>query len=125
DGFYSQDYNNFEVIVIDNASDDGTNEMIEKEFPKVKYTYLPININILAQNIGVSQATGEIIWRTDSDSHPENRDTFKRVVEIFNSQPNLDIISTTETLVKKDFSEVKLSSLDLNYGDEQNGYPVK
>lgn len=125
DGFYCQDYDNFEVIVIDNASDDGTKDMIINEYPEVIYTFLPININILAQNIGISQATGEIIWRTDSDSRPESRDTFKRIAHIFESQPNLDIISTTETLVKKDFAEVELSTLDRYNGNEIDGYPVK
>ncbi len=124
-GFYSQDYDNFEVIVIDNASNDGTIDMIRNEYPQVLYTYLPININILAQNIGISQASGEIIWRTDSDSHPESKDTFKRISDIFESQPNLDIISTTETLVKKDFSEIELSTLDRNNGNDIDGYPVK
>lgn len=124
-GFYSQDYDNFEVIVIDNASDDGTMDMISNEYPQVIYTYLPININILAQNIGISQATGEIIWRTDSDSHPEKTDTFKKIFTIFNSQPQLDIISTTETLVKKGFAEVELSTLNRNNGNDIDGYPVK
>ncbi len=125
DGFYSQDYDNFEVIVIDNASDDGTRDMIKNEYPEVIYTFLPINLNILAQNLGVSQATGEIIWRTDSDSHPESNDTFKRIAQIFKDQPNLDIISTTETLVKKDFAEIDLCTLNKFEGNEADGYPVK
>lgn len=124
-GFFSQDYDNFEVIVVDNASNDGTKDMIMEEFPKVKYTYLPININILAQNIGIGLATGDIIWRTDSDSHPESNQTFTRIVQIFESQPNLDIISTTETLVKKDFYEVELSTLDKSKGSISEGYLVK
>lgn len=125
DGFYNQDYEDFEVIVIDNASNDGTDEMIKNEYSNVLYTYLPINIDILAQNIGINQATGDVIWRTDSDSHPESKDTFTRVVELFKSQPNLDIISTTETLVKKDFLEVKLSTFDINNGNIIDGYYVK
>ncbi len=124
-GFINQNYDNFEVIVIDNASDDGTKEMIANDFPKVKYTYLPININILAQNIGIYQSTGDIIWRTDSDSHPEDKNTFTEVVEIFNNQPELDIITTTEVLVKKEYKELELFSLDKSNGNEKEGYPVK
>ncbi|MCB0703175.1 MAG: glycosyltransferase [Candidatus Kapaibacterium sp.] len=124
-GFYNQKYNDFEIIVIDNASDDGTYEMIKNEFPNVRYTFLPININILAQNIGISQATGDIIWRTDSDSHPESSDTFEHIVSIFENQPDLDIISTTETLVKKDFKEIILSSLNKDLGNDIDGYLVK
>lgn len=124
-GFYNQDYKNFEVIVIDNASTDRTEEMLKEKFPAVKYTYLPTNINILAQNIGVYQASGDIIWRTDSDSHPKDSNTFRRVVDIFNSQPDLDIISTTEVLVKHDFKSIDLLSLDRNNGNDVEGYPVK
>lgn len=125
DGFYKQNYDNFEIIVIDNASDDGTTEMVSEKFPEVKYTYLPININILAQNIGVYQSEGEIIWRTDSDSHPEDVHTFEKIVDIFKAQPNLDIITTTEVLVRKDYKEIELFSLDKTNGNETEGYPVK
>lgn len=124
-GFYSQEYDNFEVIVIDNASTDGTEVMIKNKFPLVKYTYLPVNINILAQNIGIYQSSGEIIWRTDSDSHPEDKRTFQKVVDIFETQPNLDIISTTEVLVKHDYKKIDLLSLDKTKGNDEDGYPVK
>jgi len=43
---YEQDYKNIEVIVVDNASSDGTLEMVEEEFPNVKLIKLDKNIGI-------------------------------------------------------------------------------
>lgn len=124
DGFYKQNYKDFEIIVVDNASEDGTGEMISNLFPKIHYIYLPTNINILAQNIGVYHAKGDIIWRTDSDSHPESPDTFSQIINIFDKQPDLHIISTTEVLVRQNFKEIKLLSLDLKNGNDESGFPV-
>jgi len=100
-GYLIQTYTDKEIIVVDNASTDGTREMIGNEYPMVKYLWLPDNFDIRTINIGVEMSTGDIIWRTDSDSHPESEDTFERVVEIFRSKPHIDIIATEDIEVKK------------------------
>ncbi|RJP62305.1 MAG: glycosyltransferase, partial [Ignavibacteriales bacterium] len=43
---YEQDYKNIEIIVVDNASSDGTHEMVKSEFPEVKLIQLEKNIGI-------------------------------------------------------------------------------
>ncbi len=37
---YEQDYKNIEVIVVDNASSDGSAEMVKNEFPEVQLIQL-------------------------------------------------------------------------------------
>lgn len=104
ESFNKQTYKNFEIIVIDNASDDGTCSMMEKEFTYVKYLWLPINIDILAINIGIELSTGDIIWRTDSDSNPENEYVFEKVIKIFEENPDIHIICAEDIEVNQNYS---------------------
>ena len=103
-GFLRQAYPDKEIIVLDNASTDGTREMMPKEFPEIQYLWLPDNFDIRTINIGVDLAEGDVIWRTDSDSYPESENAFGQVVEIFNKFPEIDIISTEDIEVGKNNS---------------------
>ena len=99
--FLKQNYPDYEIIVIDNASNDGTKEYIAENFPDVKYFFLPDNYEIRAINIGVEMSSGDVIWRTDSDSCPASPDVFRRVADILTAYPNIDIIGTGEMLAHK------------------------
>ncbi len=101
EGFLRQTHPDKEVIVIDNASDDGTREMMKYDYPRMQYMWLPDNFDIRSINIGIEMSSGEIIWRTDSDSHPESEHAFEDVLEIFAKNPDIDIIATEDIEVRK------------------------
>lgn len=101
DAFINQTYQDKEIIVIDNASDDGTREMMLSEYSDIKYLWLPENFDIRSINIGVSMCSGDIIWRTDDDSNPEHENVFSRVVEILENHPEIDIIATQDIEVRR------------------------
>ena len=103
-GYLKQQYTDKEIIVIDNASDDGTREMMLNEFPDIKYRWLPDNFDIRAINLGIEMSTGDIIWRTDSDSHPEKPDAFEKAVTIFNKHQDIHIISTENIEVRQNYT---------------------
>lgn len=67
---YEQDYKNIEAIVVDNASSDGSAEMVLKEFPLVKLIQLEKNIGVAGWNEGFKVATGEYVLVLDDDSYP-------------------------------------------------------
>ena len=59
----------FEVIVVDNASSDGSVEMVRKEFPKVELIELDNNCGYgRANNLGVRQAKGDWLLLLNSDT---------------------------------------------------------
>lgn len=59
-----------EIIVVDNASTDGTVEMVEKNFPDVKLIKNAENLGFAkANNIGIREASGDYIALVNSDVH--------------------------------------------------------
>jgi hypothetical protein len=78
---FKQDYKKIEVIVVDNASTDGTVEMIEKDFPQVHFIRLNKNIGIAGWNRGFEIAKGEYILMLDDDAYPENSAIHKSISE--------------------------------------------
>ena len=57
-----------EIIVVDNASKDGSVKMVEKEFPKVRLIKNPTNVGFAGGcNLGAKNATGEYLLFLNSD----------------------------------------------------------
>ncbi len=58
-----------EVIVVDNASDDGSEGMVRAEFPTVQVIQSGSNLGFgRANNLGLQQARGEYVWFLNSDT---------------------------------------------------------
>lgn len=58
-----------EVIIVDNASSDGSYEMIVKDFPEFKLIVNKTNLGFAkANNVGIKQAQGEYIILLNSDT---------------------------------------------------------
>lgn len=70
---FEQDYRNIEVIVVDNASTDGSPEMVEAEFSTVILIKLRKNIGIAGWNEGFKIARGEFVLVLDDDSYPNKK----------------------------------------------------
>lgn len=76
-----------EIIVVDNASDDGSVEIIKKNFPDVKLIELSENLGFSkANNIGLKIAKGEYICLLNPDTIVEE-DTFNTMIRFMESHP--------------------------------------
>ena len=91
-GLMQQSYPNLEIIVVDNASTDGTSEMIESEFPWVNLFKLSENNGVGSWNVGFENATGEYILALDDDCFPEE-DAIGKMVDKFRQEPDVGIIA--------------------------------
>ena len=59
----------FEVIVVDNASFDGAEEMLRKEFPRSRYIQSDANLGFArANNLGAKNASGEFLLFLNPDT---------------------------------------------------------
>ncbi len=85
-----QDYPDFEIIVVDNGSKDGSVELVEKEFPKVKLIKNPKNMGTsIAKNQGVAISTGSLVLFLDSDIEMTHDKCISNMVKIMSE--NLEI----------------------------------
>jgi len=83
---------NFEVIVVDNASADNSCDMVEREFPQVKLIRHDSNDGFAAgNNIGISEAKGDYILLLNSDAYVFD-DTLKMTVDYMEANPTVGIM---------------------------------
>lgn len=92
-----QTYKNFELIIVDNNSNDHTNEVVYSFNDDRIHLYKINNNGIIAmsRNLGVDHAKGDWIAYLDSDDYwyPTR---LQCLVDSINNDPNYDILSTDE-----------------------------
>ena len=88
-----QNYPNFEHIVIDGASTDGTLEII-KSYPHVRWLSEPDSGSVFALNKGLKLIEGDLFGWLNSDER-YLPGTFRRVVELFKKNPGWHLVHGT------------------------------
>ncbi|QEM68160.1 glycosyltransferase [Geobacter sp. FeAm09] len=74
DAVLSQDFSDFEVILVDNGSSDGSPELVQKNYPTVCLLRLEENRGFTGGNLaGLDQARGSFIALLNNDTRPEKR----------------------------------------------------
>ncbi len=78
-----------EVFVVDNASDDGSVELIQKRFPKVHLIENKENVGFAkANNLAIERARGEYLLLINPDTIVQE-DTFRLMIDFFNEHPKV------------------------------------
>lgn len=72
DALVTQDYHDFEVIVVDNGSQDTTCKIVQR-YGSVKLLFQnEIQSSYAARNVGITHASGDLIAFTDADCIPDH-----------------------------------------------------
>jgi N-acetylglucosaminyl-diphospho-decaprenol L-rhamnosyltransferase len=80
-----------DVIVVDNASTDGTKELVRERFPSVRLIELPENIGFgAANNAGMEAADGDYYLLLNSDAQPVG-DGIDRLVAFAEATPGVGV----------------------------------
>ncbi|MBN2089076.1 glycosyltransferase family 2 protein [candidate division KSB1 bacterium] len=83
-----------EIILIDNASSDGSVAAIKNKFKDVQLIENKENVGFAkACNQGIKTASGDIILLINSDILLKTNDTFKKINDLFDANPEIGIVS--------------------------------
>ncbi|MCX7878077.1 MAG: glycosyltransferase family 2 protein [Ignavibacteria bacterium] len=96
----------YEIIVIDNGSEDDTYEYIKKKYPQVILFRNNINLGTSQRNIGMNVSRGRYIAFLDSDIELIEDYTFDRLIEYMDINPQVGLISPQLIM---DNGEIQLS----------------
>lgn len=111
-----------EVILIDNASTDGTADLVRQEFPEVKLIETGQNLGMVAYNLGFQAAQGDYILVMDDDGLPASDDWIAQVVTRFEENPRLGAVCCTIRM--QDTGKLAHDSPQfVPQGDSRIGYP--
>jgi GT2 family glycosyltransferase len=101
---YGQDYPRFEIIVVDNASTDGTADELRASFPDVKLICLPENRGASGgRNAGMVQARGKYILCLDSDASPEQAPC-EPSSDAFEDDPSVGAVNSKSSMPPREIS---------------------
>lgn len=90
-----------EVLIVDNASSDGSQDLIQREYPWVKLIELPTNTGFTgACNTGMRAATGEIVALLNNDTEVDPG-WATAVVDAFARHPEVGSVASKMLLFEK------------------------
>lgn len=125
-----QSYGNFEVILVDNCSTDGSAEYVQRNFPKVKVVKNSDNLGYGGgNNIGFKNARGEYIVVLNPDTVVD-KDWLKELVNAIQRRPNVKMV-TSKVLLYHDPKRINACGNDIHFtglvfsrglGERENHY---
>lgn len=90
-GYQAQTYQNFEIVLTDDGSTDGSQEIIRsyaESDPRFRVNYFPQNRGVRAAFIDASsRTTGKYIYGGAADDFIVNKDFFQKAIDVLESDP--------------------------------------
>jgi len=115
----NQSNQQFECILVDGQSKDGTVPLIQRfeqqiknqEYPGIKpdqfrWISEPDRGLYDAMNKGIDMATGDFVWFMNAGDKIYDRDTIRKIVELYNIEPECDLIYGQTIMIDEEDQEV-------------------
>lgn len=106
----NQNYSNYEVILVDDGSNDNSYEIIKKISKKYKNIFAYTKKNEgpgMTRLFGLKKATGELLYFLDSDDWITSNDSLYYINDIFTKNPEIDfLIYDREDLIRNNSSRL-------------------
>jgi GT2 family glycosyltransferase len=100
---YAQDYPNLEILVLDDASEDGTSDYVRSQHPDVRLFRFDVNRGLVAaRNFLMREAGGEYIVSLDDDAFFLTPESISAVVPRMEAEPGLAVAAFRELRRKED-----------------------
>lgn len=88
-----QDVPGCELIVVDNASSDGSPDMVRERFPEARLIALDRNEAIKGRNIGFRAARAELVLSLDDDIELSDPASLRRLCERMEASPDVGAVT--------------------------------
>ena len=95
----NQSFSPFEILIIDDGSNDGTEEWVKENFRNIKYIYQNNHGVSSARNIGIENAYGDWVAFLDSDDEWLPNKLYEQVKAI-DSNPEVKFFHTNEIWIR-------------------------
>lgn len=95
ESLYKINYQNYEVVLVDNASTDGSVEFVRKNFPKVKLTQAKRNLGFAGgNNLGLKNCKGKYVLFLNNDTIV-TKEFLNDLVDIIENDLTISVIQPT------------------------------
>jgi GT2 family glycosyltransferase len=121
DSLAAQTIGDFEVVLVDNGSTDGSARCLREDYPWVKLIELPINIGFAAgNNCGFEAATGEFIVALNNDTRLEP-DFLAELLTVAQASPKVGMVAAK---MLNYFERERIDAIALKIGINGLGYNI-